>query len=87
MTHIDTNLPTEVLVAVAKECGFTLAFGPRPESYMWTLSSGHGINYEHHTGSRSDICAFLAGYTAMRVKAANVLRDADAAIAKARERL
>lgn len=85
MSHIDTNIPTEVLVSVAKECGFSVVRDL--DADVWTLSSGHGIDYEHHTGSRSDICAFLAGYTAMRVKAANVLRDADAAIARARERL
>lgn len=91
MTKIDDNLHPSVLSAVAKSCGFSVAFDRRPNTDEWTLRAGHGASYVEYAGTRQSVCAFLAGYVTMRERTATMLNGLEDAhrglITAARERL
>lgn len=77
MSKIENNLPTEVLTALAKACGFSSAFDRSPGTDEWTLSAGHGATHVQHVGTRQSVCAFLTGYAAMQIKTTQILNDLD----------
>lgn len=91
---IDDNLPTEVLTALAEGCGFRLAFD-LPDGNKWTLSTsivaGQITVPLQHVGTRRSVCAFLIGYSSMRLQTTQILNDLDSAnqkmILDMRERL
>jgi hypothetical protein len=77
MSKIENNMPTEVLVAVAKACGFSVVVDRSPGADEWTLSHGHGVTHVQHVGTRQDVCAFLTGYADMRLLTTQMLNDLD----------
>jgi hypothetical protein len=91
MHKIDSELPTEVLVALAKACGFSLAYERSSGADEWTLSHGHGVSHVQHVGTRKDVCAFLIGYADMQLTTTQILNDVESAhrklIADMRDRL
>lgn len=76
---IDDDLPTEVLVALAEGCGFRLASDRAPSADEWTLSTsieaGPVTVPIQHVGTRRSVCAFLIGYSSMRLKTSQILND------------
>jgi hypothetical protein len=77
VSKIETNLPTEVITALAEACGFSVAYDRSPGANTWTLSHGHGISYVQHTGTREAVCAFLIGYADMGLLTSQALNDLD----------
>lgn len=75
---IDNNLPTEVLAALAKACGFRITFDS-PEAHEWTLSHEHVPTLVQHVGTRQDVCAFLTGYADMQLLTTQILNELDSA--------
>jgi len=76
---IETDLPDSVLNVLAKALGFNINFDRSPHVDQWLLSGGHGKTYVSYTGTRRDICAFLTGYSAMRLQTVQILNDLDQA--------
>lgn len=79
MSPIATNLPSEVISALAEACGFRVVCDHAPDADEWTLSAGHGATHVQFVGTKQSVCAFLSGYAAMRIKAMQMLNDLDAA--------
>jgi hypothetical protein len=76
---IDDELPVAVLDAIAHALGFRVFYDRREDVDEWTLSAGHGASHVQYVGTRKSICAFLAGYGAMRARAVQMLNDAERA--------
>lgn len=79
MSKIDVDLPTEVLGALARACGFLLSYDRTPGADAWTLSHGHGPTYVQHVGTRQAVCAFLTGYADMQLQTTQILNELDSA--------
>jgi hypothetical protein len=79
ISKIETNLPTEVLTALAEACGFRVVFDRSPGADEWTLSHGHGVSHVQHVGTRQAVCAFLTGHADMRLITVQILNDLDSA--------
>jgi hypothetical protein len=77
MSKIDDNLHIEVLSALAKACGFSVAYDRSPGADTWTLSAGHGDEHLQYVGTRQCVCAFLHGYAAMRLQTTQILNELD----------
>jgi hypothetical protein len=77
VTNIDDNLPEVVLIALAEALGFRIAYARQPGVDEWTLSAGHGVNHVQYVGTRASVCAFLAGYAAMKLQTTQMLNDMD----------
>ena len=79
MNKIDEELPLEVLKLLAEACGFQLFRCTTVGIDEWTLWRGHGVSHVQHVGTRKAICAFLAGYSDMRLLTAQILNELEAA--------
>lgn len=77
MIKIETDLPLEVLVALADGCGFRAHFDRTPGVDEWVLSRGHGKTYKQFVGTARDVCAFLTGYAEMQLCTTQILNDLD----------
>jgi hypothetical protein len=74
---IETEMPTEVLVALAEACGFRLASDRVSGADEWTLSAGHGADHVQYVGTRQSVCSFLSGHVAMQAQTTKILNDLD----------
>ncbi len=80
VTHkIDDALPTEVLTALAASLGFQINFEHSPGVDEWELSGDLGLTRVQHVGTRRSVCAFLIGYSSMRLQTTQILNDLDRA--------
>ena len=79
IAKIDPDLPTVVLSTVAEACGFRIVYDHSPGADAWEISAGHGASHVQYVGTRQSVCAFLAGYAAMRLQTTQILNDLDAA--------
>lgn len=88
---IDTELPLEVLVALAKACGFSVHYDRTPGVDSWKVCHRHSPTNIEHVGTRQAICAFLTGYADMQMLTTQILNDVDNAgrrlVLEMRERL
>lgn len=79
MSKIDDDLPAGVLTALAEACGFRITFDPSPDVDEWTLSgtlpAGLTTFDVQHVGTRRSACAFLIGYSTMRLQTAQILNE------------
>lgn len=79
MGYIRTELPPEVVVALASACGFKVSYERRPGEDKWVLSAGHGVKRVEHVGTKEVISAFLSGYASMQMQTTQILIDMEIA--------